>query len=88
MVITEIKIKDHLVEFMTHKFNANNNDFITLPDSEDLYFVLNKLRIKKQHNHHHHPQPRDVGLGRQSRQRQGQAPRLGLVGGRVSHAAA
>lgn len=47
MVIAEIQIKDHLVEYMTHKFNSHNNDYITLPDSEDLYFVMNKLRIKK-----------------------------------------
>lgn len=47
MVITSIEIKDHLVEYLIHKYAVNNIDCVSIPDSEDIYFVLNKLRIKK-----------------------------------------
>lgn len=50
MVIASIEIKDHLVEYMKHKYAVNDNDYISIPDSEDLYFVLNKLRIKRPKN--------------------------------------
>ncbi len=47
MVVVSIQIKDHLVEYMKHKYSVENEDYVSIPSSDDLYYVLNKLRSKK-----------------------------------------
>ncbi len=46
MVIASIEIKQHLVEYMHHQYLVENKDYIDIPHSDDLYYVLNNLRTK------------------------------------------
>ncbi len=50
MVLASIQLKDHLVEFMKHKYGVEDEDHVSIPPSDDLYYVLNKLRSKKPKN--------------------------------------
>lgn len=47
MVTTYIEIKDHLVEYMHHKYLVKDSDYIDIPHSDDLYYVLNNLRTRR-----------------------------------------
>ena len=47
MVIACIEIKKHLVEYLNYKYLVENHNYIDIPHSDDLYYVLNNLRSKR-----------------------------------------
>lgn len=48
MVVVSIYIQPYLVEYMRYKYPpSEKSDFIQISDKDDLYFVLNNLRMEK-----------------------------------------